>query len=592
MTTRISDIIGEDYKTWRGRALDEDEFLALGDGSLSEDDTGDCITITADTGTGKTFFIFNILAKYAEDHINAKILYLCNRTALKSDAETYKEKFKVLNVTIMTYQELEWILMQKNRQYNNLFTDSDEIDYDSRTDFFKNKFKELGKYTYIVADECHYFFEDADFNDNTHFSYDFLCRETPQTRIFISATPMMLETFFKDLNTEVKSYNLKKDASYMDLFFFQDDIEYEKDFVRDEIQKILTEEPDAKILYFVPSLKRLSEFVNDNDFITVDPKGKEEKYDKGHVNTYIFYSESQKANTNLPLNKTCIKVFNDDLITFERPLLVTTSALSNGVTIKDRNLKYIFCDIPNIFTAIQCIGRKRVVDEYDKCKVYVRYSRSKDVIATRNYAKEQLRLSNLFIDEYETYASEVGSFGVKQADCLYVDWEKGGKLCINWTQYYKNILSFGVNASMILLNNVNSGEHESFGYRVCFKSNCGLESTSDSISYYPTKTDTEIIRQERIQEKIFEILAPALKICKEHIGERIYQDSSEYITLIAVKAQINEFLKNKTKPKPSCNTLQKYCDLIGKFSPYIGVHKRDRRLNEHEGKSYFLFRVS
>ena len=95
----VTDVIGESYKTWQ---------------------TG-VVLINAGTGTGKTTFIVKELNEWAEI-TGTKILYLCNRSALRSQvvkqAEA-EEKAKTLNdnapdddigeehLDIWTYQALE-----------------------------------------------------------------------------------------------------------------------------------------------------------------------------------------------------------------------------------------------------------------------------------------------------------------------------------------------------------------------------------------------------------------------------------------------------------------------------------------------------
>ncbi len=118
----VTDVIGETYKHWQ---------------------TG-VVLINAGTGTGKTTFVVKELNEWAEI-TGTKILYLCNRSALRSQvvkqAEA-EEKAKTLNddapdddigeehLDIWTYQALE-----KMKLYH-----PEELD------------AFLQKYRYIVAD--------------------------------------------------------------------------------------------------------------------------------------------------------------------------------------------------------------------------------------------------------------------------------------------------------------------------------------------------------------------------------------------------------------------------------------------------------
>ena len=81
----FSDLIGTSYKDWKNTQV-------IFDGG---------------TGTGKTYFIVNILGKYAKE-TDQKIIYLCNRAQLRM--QTY-EKVKALNledvICVTTYQSVQ-----------------------------------------------------------------------------------------------------------------------------------------------------------------------------------------------------------------------------------------------------------------------------------------------------------------------------------------------------------------------------------------------------------------------------------------------------------------------------------------------------
>lgn len=157
----ISDKIGEDYKKWN---------------------PGDIIQITAPTGSGKSYFILHSLLKYAIEK-GQKILYLVNRKILMSQLKenlqvsVASQMYKAFNnreicirdyITIKTYQNIEMQL--KSGKYYELT-------------------KRLCNFTYVVYDECHYFYSDSNFNTSTELSYDFLrIIFDNRIQIFMSAT--------------------------------------------------------------------------------------------------------------------------------------------------------------------------------------------------------------------------------------------------------------------------------------------------------------------------------------------------------------------------------------------------------------------
>ena len=140
----VTDVIEETYKHWQ---------------------TG-VVLINAGTGTGKTTFVVKTLNEWAEI-TGTKILYLCNRRALKSqviEQAEAEQKAKTLDddapddsegeehLDIWTYQALENMKLYYPEKLNHF----------------------LRQYRYIVADEAHYFMFDAQFNHDTVVSYDAL----------------------------------------------------------------------------------------------------------------------------------------------------------------------------------------------------------------------------------------------------------------------------------------------------------------------------------------------------------------------------------------------------------------------------------
>lgn len=121
----FSDLVKETYKEWANTRI-------IFDGG---------------TGTGKTYFVLNQLAPYAQ--ANGKtVLYLCNRRNLKQQVfDAVRELNLKDTVTVLTYQALQKTLRNESVP--------EQVDY-------------------IVVDECHYFTSDAMFNEYTDLSYDYI----------------------------------------------------------------------------------------------------------------------------------------------------------------------------------------------------------------------------------------------------------------------------------------------------------------------------------------------------------------------------------------------------------------------------------
>ena len=197
----FTDLIGEKYKEWKNTK----------------------IILDGGTGSGKTYFIQNVLIPYAKS-MRKKVLYLCNRRTLYD--ELLIELKKHPNVELLLYQILQEHL---------------------RND------EPIGHYDYIIADECHYLYTDAPFNEYTDLAYNFLLNQKNNVVIFMSATA---PAFFKDLRqfkiVEKKNiFVVKKDYSYVKNVYF-----YQADDLVNVIDDILQKHPNDKMIVFVNSMDR------------------------------------------------------------------------------------------------------------------------------------------------------------------------------------------------------------------------------------------------------------------------------------------------------------------------------------------------
>lgn len=298
---------------------------------------GKGIILNGGTGTGKTYFIIHNLAEKCLNE-GKKILYLCNRTALFDKVlKEVKANFLQDNIDVRTYQWLEAMI---------------------------NNNKEIKTYDYIVADECHYFMSDS-WNDFTDISYKYLISQTYSIVLFMSATANDVFGQIQNIDLVDKDniYIIKKDYSYvknLELMFQPN----AKDTIIETTIENLLNETDEKIIYFCKSLKYGFEL-----------------YQKFKDNAYLYCSQNKKNDKYLPhATLDCIKENEEDkTITFNKRLLITTSALDNGIDIIDRSVKHLITDIWDFDIMVQCLGRKRPIDNTDWCNFYI-----------RNYSNKQL----------------------------------------------------------------------------------------------------------------------------------------------------------------------------------------------------------
>ena len=315
----VTDVIGETYKQWK---------------------TG-VVLINAGTGTGKTTFVVKELNEWAEI-TGTKILYLCNRSALRSQVVKQAEaeqKAKTLkddapdddigeeHLDIWTYQALE-----KMKLYH-----PEELD------------AFLRQYRYIVADEAHYFMFDAQFNHDTVVSYDALKALWDQKIvIYMSATADYMFRQLKNMDA-VKAeqrYNVDKDTGYVDrLQMYWND---------HQLECWLNSIPDGeKALVFMETTDGVKKWRN--------------KYGDAAVGYCSVHNKNVKKADALNDLEACL---NNGIL--QKKYTFTTKVLDNGVDIKDEALKHIFVETWEIDEAMQMFGRKRPLTEDDTCTFYIK----------------------------------------------------------------------------------------------------------------------------------------------------------------------------------------------------------------------------
>ncbi|NFV48376.1 DNA helicase [Clostridium botulinum] len=331
---------------------------------------GDVVTITASMGAGKSYFIKNILYAFAKAN-NKKILYLihrdnCNNQFLK---ELKKDK-KTDIIDIKTYQKLEWNKLNK-------------IEND------------LSKYEYIVCDEFHYFLSDSIFNKKTDISFNIILKNTTAIKIFMSATADKIKTYMNTIeNIKLKQYELPISYDFIeDLSFYNDNAVIEK-LLKNIISK------NEKAIFFINDIEYALDLHRSHKKHTL--------FNCSKSNEKYRYVDVEKINDMLENEK-----FNENI-------LITTSCLDSGVNIIDTKVKYIVCDIKDIGSLIQCLGRKRMKDIDDKVHVYIKNINNKSLGGIKKNLNDKLELAKFL--RFSTVKELVGKYErYEQNNCMVYD---------------------------------------------------------------------------------------------------------------------------------------------------------------------------
>lgn len=284
------------------------------------------ILINTPTASGKSTFILNTLYNYAKDN-GKRILMLVHRTRTLNQFKDDMIKYKNINsdiLALMSYQSIEDYFM---KNHNN---------------------KNLDSYDYIICDEVHYWFGDSAFSTTCDLSLSNIIT-TNATRIYMSATIGVLLSMLEDEYdiTPVVYNEIKTDYSYINKFNF-----FKKDETIYNLIDDMLVDTDEKVLLFCNNTKKIEKLLD--------------KY--GEVATLCVSENNILADK---MNKDEIR-FMEQNEYFNKRILIATSALDCGFTIKDHSLKnMIITNVSDLDQLKQMVGRKRLIDEEDYLNLYI-----------------------------------------------------------------------------------------------------------------------------------------------------------------------------------------------------------------------------
>lgn len=347
----------------------------------------DNVILNGATGSGKTYFVENNLHKYAEENFKS-ILYLCNRTALFEQVLLEVQEEGLHNIHVMLYQTLQSKILNK---------------------------EDISHYDFITCDEWHYVLCDAMFNKYTDITYDWIMAQENTCTIFMSGTAQNIFNKLKgdEIVKEEHEYIIPYSYDYVK----ECKIFKEKYEVFDIINHIINT-TDDKIIYFA----------NSTDFaIEVYKQFKDDAH-------FRCSTESQSAEARELNDVNCIKVHNRDLITFDNRLLITTKALDNGVDIRDKNIKHIICDVFDLESAQQSLGRKRKINDEDTCTFYIRNYSKKAIGNFKGGLNKNLTPVKLFVENREEFDKTYGQDRDFHTPYIY---SEGDKRLHNRLAYWK-----------------------------------------------------------------------------------------------------------------------------------------------------------
>jgi len=347
------------------------------------------IFLSAQTGKGKNYFVTHVLRNYAYKN-GLDILYLSNRVALDyqqkyelarlcgkflgpKEDDRWKDECEFGRVTVLTYHKL--------RNY---------LKYNSKRNF-----------SFVVLDECHFFYSDTYFNSDTwNLLETIITQFSDSTRIYMSGTfdevyepirylegklkmtifkgteQMQGNALYEKIDENPFYYEFEKDYTPYDVRFFDEkklfaDSDDEETYREDNLISKICDSKNEKWLVFVDDRecgKKLQKAIKEE----CSQKNKEKSEEK--LVTYLD-SDSKYGSSRVEY-EAWKRLLEEGR--FESRVLITTSVLDNGFSIKDEKLKNIVLFTDDRVEFLQELGRCRL-NEGERMNLYVKITSQKDI---------------------------------------------------------------------------------------------------------------------------------------------------------------------------------------------------------------------
>ena len=299
---------------------------------------GDIKMICAGTGAGKSYFMRNIVCDCYKRQ-GKRILYLMPRTKIKEQFQ--KELDFDKSIDLMTYQSIE------------------EIQNDPK--------RELSQWDVIICDEAHYFLSDSGFNRRTDLSFGWIMEQKGAIKVFLTATDAGISRYLQEQGVEFEKFLVpisQKQIKSLSFFWSNDNL--------DALARRIIKD-NGKAIFFLQSAKTAyamyEKFSDRSFFLCSQHNGEFSRFMDADAITAMIERER-----------------------FECNLLFTTTALDTGITIKDQGLTTIVVDVADPSAIVQCIGRKRFVNNADTLNIYIHGRTQQQIggILRKCYEKETI----------------------------------------------------------------------------------------------------------------------------------------------------------------------------------------------------------
>ncbi len=353
------------------------------------------VIISAQTGKGKNYFITHNLREYALRN-NQRILYVSNRVALD-----FQQKKELSDLTYSNYHfpfgDVD--ALEKIEVFSNVTV----ITYHKLLRYFSEKDKEwFASFDFVVLDECHFFYSDAAFNPYTWYILEESVKRFRNcVRIYMSATiddvvePIRYfegDAFTDKSSLEPFAYQFPRDySSYQQNYFSE--LGHIKDCILESPQK-------EKWVVFVEK-KETGKWLTDC-------------LNEGKEDMAVYLDSGSRRSSNIAERITWEMVKAEGK--FKERVLVTTSVLDNGFSIRDKNICHIVLCTNDKTEFLQELGRCRL-EKDQTVNLYIKKLENVEHRKRKNIYQQYHELAIAYYgkDEYGKDIREGDPIGVVQA---------------------------------------------------------------------------------------------------------------------------------------------------------------------------------
>jgi len=293
---------------------------------------GNKTCIVSGVGSGKNRWVEEVLKEKGNILLITSRKAKVDETKLNSVFEGKFEAKEIGNYLVCTNSKLEWYL--KNKIIHGA--------YDSFCDYFD----------FVVVDEAHSIITDSTYADSPFHLWSFIRALSNKMRfILMTGTIKPIEGLLKAdgwniIDCTEHCENVKPEKIIIESF----------DNVIKQIKK--TKEKDEKIIYMANSAKNISDELYEEI---------QKKCEIGRREISLCMSDSRAEEllkSDSPseykrMKETYEYIVNESMIPLNIKLLLTTSRLKEGINIKNKNIKEIYCESHLSADILQFAGRVR-----------------------------------------------------------------------------------------------------------------------------------------------------------------------------------------------------------------------------------------